>query len=184
MLARLSLALTRYTRGWMVLVCLALTALFFMLILPAAQAEIAAASGGDAALFDLQYFYTPQQAYVLLGALGAAGRARYRAFALGEDALFPLVYNAALCFSLAWLMRKGFAPSHALQRANLLPLGSLAFDWLENAAVVIMLTRYPALPGLAAWLAAAFTMLKWTLVGACVLLLLIALAAAAKKRAG
>lgn len=182
MLSRFSLALTKHTRGWMVWTALALTALFYLFILPAAQAEIVAVSGADAKLLDVRFFYTPQETRTLLEALGAVGRARYRAFALGLDILFPVVYNVFLCLALAWSLCRSFAPQRAAQRLTLLPMGSLLCDWLENAAIAILLTVYPAQLAGIAWLATVFTLLKWTLIGVCAMLLLAAFAAMWKLR--
>lgn len=69
------------------------------------------------------------------------------------------------------------------QLANLVPLGVVLFDLLDNTAASVVMQAYPRSVPLAAALAPWFTAIKWSLVAASLALLLIGLAAALVSRA-
>lgn len=58
---------------------------------------------------------------------------------------------------------------------NLLPLGGMLFDYLENISAALVIGRYPQPMPLFAALAPFFTLFKWLLVGGSFVLLFIAL---------
>jgi hypothetical protein len=181
MLTRFSEALKKYTNGWLILFFLAGELLFNVVILPAQQARLEAASGGVGPI-DLMLFYTPEQVYSMVEAYGTAGRAAYRTFELTGDILYPIVYTLFFSLLLTWLFQRGFAPDSPVQRWNVLPLATWLFDLLENLGIVAMLSVYPSTPGWLAWTATLFTLLKWLSVAAIGLLLLLSLVMAIKNR--
>lgn len=172
MVTRLSTTLHKYAKGPLVLLFLALDLLFVALILPSTEAQMKATSGGVGPI-DLQFFYTPEQVYSMVGAYGEAGRAFYRTFELTGDIIYPIIYTLFFSLLLSWLFRRGFAGASRWQRLNVLPFGALLFDLLENSCIVTMLSIYPATPTLLAWLATSFTMVKWSFAVVTLLLLLI-----------
>lgn len=171
MLNTLSATLRKYASGWLVLVFFAGVLLFNVVILPARQAELAATSGGIAPI-DLQLFYTPEKAYSMVAAYGETGRADYRTFALTGDFIYPILYNMFFALLITWLFRRGFAAHSPMQTLNVLPLGALLFDLLENLGIASMLSVYPSTPAWLARAAAICTLGKWLFVGACILLIL------------
>jgi len=180
MLTKLSEILKRYAKGWLVLVFFALDALFNVVIMSGVQARLEAASGGVGPI-DLQFFYTPEKAYSMVAAYGAAGRAMYRTFELTGDILYPIVYTLFFSLVLTWLLQRGFAANSQIQRLNVVPFGAWLFDLLENVGIVTMLSIYPATPALIAWLTAICTLIKWSFIGATIVLTLASLVMMAKN---
>lgn len=171
MLATLSTTLQKYAKGPLVLLFLALDLLFVAFILPNTEARIKAASGGIGPI-DLQFFYTPEKVYSMVSAYGEAGRTFYRTFELTGDIIYPIIYTLFFSLLLSWLCQRGFAGDSRWQRLSVVPFGALFFDLLENSCIVTMLSLYPATPAPVAWLAAGFTLLKWSFAGVTLLLLL------------
>lgn len=180
MLTKLSITLQNYAKGPFVLLLLALDLLFVAFLLPNTEARLKAASGGVGPI-DLQFFYTPDKAYSMIGAYGETGRTFYRTFELTGDIVYPLIYTLFFSLLLTWLFRRGFASDSRWQRLNVLPVGALFFDLLENSCIVTMLSLYPALPTPVAWLATSFTMLKWSFAGVTLFFMLVGLVMAVVK---
>lgn len=180
MLAKLSVALKKYAKGWLILLLLALEILFNAVILPRTQAQMEAGSGGVGPI-DLQFFYTPEKAYSMVAAYGDAGRAAYRTFELTGDILYPIIYTLLFSLLITWLFQRGFNADSQMQRLNVVPFGAGLFDLLENAGIVIMLSVYPSTPAIVAWLTTIFTMLKWGFAVASFALILIGLVMALRN---
>ena len=132
---------------------------------------------------DLMFFYTPDQVYAMVDAYGPDLRPVYARFELTADILYPILYTLFFCLTISWLFERGFDHGSAIQRLNLLPLGAGLFDFLENFSIVAMLTLHPAQPAAVAWAATLFTMAKWLFALAALVLVLIGIAAALRKRA-
>jgi hypothetical protein len=173
----LSQWISQVSKGWLVILALAVFILFIIFVLPA-QAEQAEAASGGAGSADSSLFYTPKTLYSFAEAYGPKGRQAYIRARLTFDLAWPLVYTFFLATSLSWLFHRGFPSESHWQRVNLAPVLGLILDYLENGAAVAVMARYPAPTDLAAWLAAVFTPLKWLFVGGSFLLLLIGAAAA------
>ncbi len=151
-------------RGRVVLFFMAVSALLGGVVLPAGSARLRALSGGVGPL-DVRPFYTPAQAYAALAAYGEAGRATYRTGALTADMAFPLAYALFLSLAVAWLCRRAGDPDVACGwPLYLVPLVAGALDVMENVSVAAMLWRYPKFSPALAWVAAAFTAMKWVAV--------------------
>ena len=180
MLTRISETLHKYAKGWLILVFFAADIFFNVVILPRQQAKIEASSGGIGPI-DLQFFYTPEKVYSMISAYGEAGRTSYRTFELTGDILYPIVYTLFFSLSITWLFKRGFAAGSKMQGLNVVPFGAWLFDLLENLGIVGMLSVYPSTPALLAWLAAIFTLIKWSLAIASLLLLLIGIVATIVK---
>ncbi|MEJ2601170.1 MAG: hypothetical protein P8Z00_22760 [Anaerolineales bacterium] len=103
-------------------------------------------------------------AYRYAEAYGAAGRQAYVQARFTFDLIWPLVYASFLVTSISWLSSRAF-PTHSLwQRANLVPLLGLLFDYLENLATSLVMLRYPQTTPVVDVLAPVFTGLKWIFV--------------------
>ena len=118
------------------------------------------ASGG-LPLLDTRLLYTPVEAYQLFDALGAAGRANNRLFYLTFDIIIPPSYSLLLWSAIS----RG-----ALQRFRGLGLLGGTFDYLENIAILILLSRYPEHVDNLVTVAACFTLLKFMSSAAAILL--------------
>lgn len=180
MLEKISATLRRYASGWLLLLLFAVEMLFNLLILPAQQAKLQAASGGTGPV-DLQLFYTPEKVYSMIASYGESGRASYRTFELTGDIVYPIVYTLFFAVMITWLFQRGFAAGSPMQKLNVVPLGVWLFDLFENLGIVAMLSAYPATPAGLAWLAAACTLIKWLFAGGSFLLILVGLVMAAKN---
>jgi hypothetical protein len=181
MLDRISTKLHKHANGWLVLVFLLANLIFNAVLLPAGQAELRALSGGVGPI-DLEYFYTPGEVYSMVASYGETGRATYRTFELTGDILYQLVYTGFFCLLISWLLQHGFAPHSPVQKLNVLPLALWLSDLFENLGIVSMLSVYPATPAPLAWMAAAFTLLKWLFIGTTLVVLLLGLVMALKNR--
>lgn len=120
---------------------------------------------------DLLFFETStERIFEMVEAYGPEGR---RLYALGEvtaDLAYPLVYTFLFGVMLSLLYRgRLYVP---FRYVNVVPVGVLLFDLLENTCIVTLLLSYPTrLVGIAQ-ACLVFTALKWVLVLLLLVLLL------------
>lgn len=123
-------------------------------------ARLQALSGG-AGMLDLQFLYTPDEAYELLTAYGANGRSYYLSVLAPVDLVTPLLMTLFLAITLSLALQRAFPAGSRWQMLNLLPFVAMLGDYLENGAIVSLMLAYPTrLDGLAA-LAMLFTAVKF-----------------------
>lgn len=180
MLTRLSETLHKYAKGWLVFVLFLLDGLCLGVVMPGLQKRMQAVTPA-AGLLDLMFFYTPEKAYAMIASYGSQGRAAYRVGELTLDMIHPILYTLFFSLLITWFFRRGLDPKSRFQRLNVVPFGALAFDLLENASIVAMLSLYPSTPAWLAWAATIFTMTKWLYVGAGMALISIGIVAAWRK---
>lgn len=178
MLTRLSEWLRRRITGRVALVGVLIFLIFGATVLPAQERKAEAASAGSGSP-DTSLFYAPDDLTGMAEAYGEAGRVEYVRARWTFDLAFPLVYGFFYLTSISWLFGKGFRPDSRWQLANLVPIGAIIFDLLENMATSVVMARYPQASPLAAALAPWFTLAKWILVGGSSALLVVGVAAAA-----
>ena len=130
---------------------------------------------------DLQFFSTPAKLFAMVESYGEFGRPFYRNVELTVDILYPVIYMLAFGLFISWLFQRGFKPDSKMQKWNVLPVGIWLFDLLENLGIVTLLSTFPAQMTAVAWLTTIFTMVKWTFLGASVLLIIVGLVMAAKN---
>ncbi|MBI5877060.1 MAG: hypothetical protein HZB53_05360 [Chloroflexi bacterium] len=163
-----------------VLLPIGLFALFTLAVFPALRAW-----AGPAALAvvlpDTRWSWTAAEGYAALDALGDDGRRLYALSVAVVDMLYPLVSALMLgaLIALAWGAAR---PGRWDRRLARLPLVYLLADYSENAGLVVMLANYPARMAGIAQTTAAFTTLKWALVGLCAVVILAGTAAAVFRR--
>ena len=91
------------------------------------------------AMFDMRpRGYTPDQARDIIRALGPDGRAFYLGVQHRLDTVYPLLMAIVLSFSYYWAF-----PRFLALGLSLLAVISAGFDYLENAAVKVMLVAGP-----------------------------------------
>jgi len=163
LLAKISDSFFNLGRGWVIVFLLTLVLVINLIIIPRGVAALKTPTKSTKAL-DLFFFYTPEQAFQMLDSYGKNGREAYRTFALSIDVFYPLIYTLAFCLVISWLFKRQNILNGKWLRLNLIPLGAGLFDLLENVSIVGLITVYPTRPYLLSWLAAAFTMLKWSFV--------------------
>ena len=118
------------------------------------------ASGG-LPILDMRLWYTAADAYQLFDALGPVGRADNRLLYLTVDIIIPLSYSLLLWSAIS---RGAFYPFRALAF-----LGG-TFDYLENIAILILLSRYPEHLDNLVTVAACFTLFKFLSCGLAIVL--------------
>jgi hypothetical protein len=106
---------------------------------------------------DMQGFYTAARAYELLDAFGPQGRRLQLLLSTTFDAVFPSLVGAFGAVAITWSFRRAFGrPS----RLAAVAVAAAALDYLENLAVIVLVTEYPRHLDLVAQAAGVFTALK------------------------
>lgn len=135
-----------------------------------AEATINQLAGKPVGVIDLTIGYDPARTLRMVADYGPPARAYYAQTELTADVAYPVVYSLLFAVILTLLFRnKAYRP---FQWVTLLPFAVLLFDYLENAAIVGLLTTYPAQsPTLAVWCEVAKSG-KWLSFGLVMLLML------------
>ncbi len=160
---RLSDRIAKWSTGPVVLVGLAVFAVFIGWVLPD-QATQAEAITGDAGSPDTSFFYTASELYDMADAYGEDGRAQYVRARYTFDVIWPIAYLLFLATAISWVFRRAFDVNSRLQLANLFPVAGVVFDYLENSAAAVVMARYPSTTPIVDALAGPFTALKWIFV--------------------
>jgi hypothetical protein len=182
MLNTISRKFHAWTTGWRVIVLLVAFGLMMGYVMPLAGGILALAANNSVTPLDLMFFYTPEQAFDMIEKYGEAGRSLYFRIELTADILYPIIYTLFFGLLLSWLFQRAFQSGSSMQKLNVLPLGMLFFDLLENIGIVTMLSIYPAIPSFMAWVTMLFGTLKWGLFAVTVGLVLVGLVRAAMNR--
>ncbi|NMB78220.1 MAG: hypothetical protein GYA23_03915 [Methanomicrobiales archaeon] len=154
---------------------------------PFGAAELMAITGG-VGLLDMEFLYSPDQAYAHLAAMGEAGRAFDLTHIIPLDMLLPFFYAMAFSLLITWLLHGWLPAKSPWHRLNVVPLVGGLCDYLENIGILTMLLAWPAeLPDIARFtMAAGF--FKFTLSAVSFLIIFSALAgwivSALRKRMG
>jgi len=164
--------LHKISKGWVALAGVVVFLLFTALVLPAQTAredtEI-----GEVGSPDLSFYYSAADLYEMAEAYGEAGRSEYIRVRFTFDLVWPLVYTLFLVTSISWVYARAFSEGSKWQLANLAPVLGMIFDYLENMATSLVMWRYPAQTAVVDWLAGIFTILKWVLISASFILLIV-----------
>ena len=162
--------------NWKTIVVLILIALpFNWVIFPMRSARLQELAGKSVSIIDVMFAYTPAQVYELVSAYGEQGRQLYAVTELTVDLAYPILYNSLLGLLMAIIFRSAFSSVSPWQKLPLLPLASWLADYLENVGITIMLMSYPQELDALAWVTSVFSTAKWTVGGACVILIVIGL---------
>lgn len=143
-----------------VLLSLVAFLVFNTLILPTAEQQIKAHSGGVGVL-DLQLGYTPDKAYNMVAAYGEQGRQLYAAVEAVADTFYPIIYTLFFCLLISFIYQKTTQVGTKLRLINLVPLLSMGFDYLENSCILTLLLTFPSRYNAVAQVGSVFTLLKW-----------------------
>jgi hypothetical protein len=165
MIKRLSIWLYQVSTSWLALLALVIFLLFVALVLPS-QAARADENASGAPTPDLSIYYSAQDLYHWAEAYGPLGRQAYIRARLTFDVIWPLVYTFFLVTATSWSYKRAVAPQSAWQYVNLIPLLGMLFDFLENFSTSMVMLRFPQPTLVLASLAGVFTMVKWGLMSA------------------
>lgn len=182
MLDTMSRRFHSWTTGWRVVILFIADALMAGYVMPLAGGLMALAANNSVLPLDLMFFYTPETAFDMIERYGEEGRALYTRIELTADILYPIVYTLFFALLISWLFQRGFRPDSGMQRMNVVPLGALVFDLLENGGIVSMLSMYPSIPAVMAWITMLFGSIKWLFAFASIGLILIGLVRAVMNR--
>lgn len=175
MMKMISDQLRAVSTGWITIAALIIFVAFMVFVLPG-QASQSDDAANDAGTPDLMFIYTVNDLYSMAETYGEQGRRDYVKARFTFDLIWPLVYGFLLVTSVSWLFGKVFPMESIWQRANLIPVFGVLFDYLENISTSVVMARFPAQTGVIDFLATIFTPIKWTLVVLSFILLLTGLA--------
>ena len=172
LLRRLSRALDKFSKAGITLAALAIFLIFSVVVLPG-QSAAAAAYSGNSGSPDLSLFYSSNDLYQMAELYGSAGRDAYVHARFSFDLVFPIIYTLFLATAISWILGTITPEASPWRVLNLAPILGMLFDFFENTAASIVISRYPALSPISANLAPVFTFLKWVFVGGSFLILFI-----------
>ncbi|ARU54274.1 hypothetical protein OLMES_0166 [Oleiphilus messinensis] len=118
---------------------------------------------------DLMPFYTPEIAYTILNSYDLAAKVSYINGSQSIDTLYPVYYATLFGLILSFYLVRLYSDKHPAQVIRLLPYAAMAFDLIENFAIISMLQNLPEQNMSLAWLAASMTLLKWVVIVTCIL---------------
>jgi hypothetical protein len=124
------------------------------------EANMNAQAGRPVGPIDLLVGYDPARVSEMVDAYGTKGRAIYAQGELTLDLAYPFIYTFLFCIILTLLFRHRTYTSFRL--VNVLPVGILFFDLLENCCIVYLLKTYPDPSLVVTSLCSLLTNLKWT----------------------
>lgn len=162
------------TKGWLILVFMALFLLFSLVIMPFGQTWLGGSSP-DIGSIDLTFGSSPATLFSIVEAYGIQGRSIYRIFALTADIAYPIIYAIFLGLTITFLFRRIFPLESSLQKLNLLPFAALLFDVLENLGIAALLSTYPQQISWLAFFTIIVNFIKWVCVAGSMLLVLVGL---------
>lgn len=127
---------------------------------PFGVAELKSITGG-VGILDMEVFYTPEQAYTFLAAMGEAGRSFELTHIIPLDLLVPLFYGLFLSTFISWLLHRWLPEKSRWHRLNVIPVIGALFDYLENLGITAMLLAWPMEMYSIAQITMAATLLKF-----------------------
>lgn len=117
---------------------------------------------------DLQFAYTPKEAYHIIDSYSLQTRKFYVLSTITLDLAYPIAYTIFLSFSMLALY------PHRIKLAWL-PYIIFGFDLSENLGIITLLSFYPRRINAIALITSAFTTMKWLASLVCLVFLLIGL---------
>jgi len=181
MLTRLSSWLSEFSTGLVAFISVVVFTLFTVLVLPN-QSVSSTSQTGEAGSPDLSFYYSSAELYQMADFYGGTGREDYIQARFTFDLIWPLVYGFFLVATLSWLHKIAFPAESTWQRANLVPVLGVIFDYLENISTSLVMGRYPAQTPILDWLAGIFTAFKWITIGGSFVILVVTLLLAIWKK--
>ena len=178
---KLSDFLNRISNWKTLLITFAIYMVFNLVLLKNAESKINELAQKTVGVIDLTFGFNPQKTLSMVADYGELGREYYAQTEMTTDVLYPIVYTLLFCIILTLLFRnKTYQPFSFI---NLLPLGALVFDLLENITIVTLLKSFPNSSEIVAILCEIFKMLKWIASGLVLITILYGLVMLSLKNA-
>lgn len=152
-----------------IVILLAMVAGFNIFVFPRLTQDITPENGP--AILDARFGYQPGDAYAALAEFGESGRKNYFNMLAVADSIYPLFYGALLVLALSFVLDKSLSRNSLFRIFNLAPIDAVLFDFAENLSIMHLITAFPGRADLAARMASAFGILKWTVVALCIALI-------------
>lgn len=171
-LHRLSNTLAEFSKTSITLAAFVVFLIFSAVALPS-QSAAADAYSGSSGSPDLSLFYSPKDLYQMAEQYGSAGRDAYVHARFSFDLVFPIIYTLFLATAISLIFGTITPEASPWRMLNLAPIMGMLFDFFENTAASIVISRYPGLSPIPANLAPVFTFLKWVFVGGSFIILFI-----------
>lgn len=153
------------------LICGILFIMFNIVIFPYLQNRIDPT--GQHSMLDLLFGYSIHEAYYILDAIGEEGRLAHLIATSAADMIYPPVYALFLSLIIAVMMKKLKLTDGILSFLVFFPFLIMAFDFMENSAIIIMLSSFPYLPEWAVMTGSYAGMAKWVSTAIVILIILI-----------
>lgn len=150
---------------------------FNIFLFPARSERLRALSCQSNPVLDARFGYSPEEAYGVVDALGAEGRRLYAVTQVSLDLAYPALYSLLLSGLLALTLTHGFPGHRRLAWLAFLPFAMALADLAENLSLTAMMLTYPPALTWLARLANLFTLVKWALGIASIVLIVVASAA-------
>jgi hypothetical protein len=128
-----------------------------------AEAALNQLAGKTMGPIDLTIGFNPTRPLHMVADYGPEARAYYTRLELTLDVIYPLVYSLLFAVCLTLIYRN--KPYRPFSWVTLVPFLCLLFDYLENAAIVTLLTTYPAQSYALAILCETAKLAKWLTFG-------------------
>ncbi|MBI9048000.1 MAG: hypothetical protein JEZ00_01155 [Anaerolineaceae bacterium] len=160
---KLSCWINKIATTQLTVVFLAVILLFVTLILPK-ENERAIREYGDVSP-DTSFIYHGDDLLNMAETYGETGRLLYVQARMRFDIVFPLVYGGFLCLSISWLLQRLLSENSGWCVLNILPLGGVGFDLLENLFASVIMITYPEQIFWMLKVTPIITILKWLFVG-------------------
>jgi len=161
--------------GWVALAGVLILVLFGALFLPG-QTQITQAYSKGSGSPDTSLFYSSKELYQMAHLYGEEGRQSYLRARWTFDLAFPVVYSFFLVTSISWLLARLTTAGTKWRLLNLVPAGAFVLDLLENISTSLVMASYPVHCPPGELLAPVFTPIKWLLVSASFVVLMVAFA--------
>ena len=146
--------------NWKTLVGLILLYILFPAVFfKNAEEKMNALAGKELGPIDLTFGFNPTRTLQMVADYGDAGRAYYKQVEMIIDSAYPIVYALLFAVIITLIYSKLLrGPVHYL---NLVPFVAMFFDFMENFAIISLLSHYPEQSLFMASLCEVFKLFKW-----------------------
>jgi hypothetical protein len=156
--------LEKISSGPLVIVSVLIFALFIAVILPGQKAKTGEYAG-DAGSVDTSFFPKPDQVYTIAEAYGEHGREQYIKARYTFDVIWPLAYTFFMVALITFCTKKIFGAGSKWIHLNLIAIGPIVFDFIENGFAMAVMSAYPDRMDGVVYVMATATMIKWVIMG-------------------
>ena len=153
-------AANKHSSGRKILFFFIVTHIIYGIMLVFTIPKVMQYSGGMKILDMLPTGYSANYVQELFAALGEVGRSTYLFQQIPLDLFYPGLFGITYTLLLTLIFKTIFQKENKFRILSLTPVFAGAFDYLENAGIIIMLTIYPTFKPWLASLTNIFSVLK------------------------